>query len=640
MHCASLVHKLDGHFKSRAQQRTSTARTIVHYHPDMGFGDEMGGFLGAMTIAVATNRRLEIAPLLHSSYLSVGFLSPFDFEYTGDPWMLSVVPVAVDGFQSMLDNCIRPPPFNRSSICTKAFCCIGKSHYVPRPLDFMRGSRTLDNFPRERVLDAARTRANQTADESTNDGSTSAASVENLINALGVTTGHMNGNPQHRELIDLVMRRNAAEHWNRRVEVVTGLADGGVGSSLFRSYFRRWLTVNGKHSGLAENEAFNCAVRYLLRPSPEAVAAREILRPNFWPVLAASPLAVPAHTLLVSPSLALESQPQALSAVAARARRPRIGIHVRAMAALFDRAHRSDAARYHHNNVGANAPDAELCDFATVRNGPNGSSAVTSAIRTELFEAYWAAARQAEDAVLTTLAARQRASRPSTTRETSDTTGAYNISDWSSGSSSIDHAAIHAAIANVTSGAASAVGTSNTNGSARHSGGGDTARRLPGKTLLPGHWLLITDSLALKRSVKALWPRGSGTTDIKPSHPRCSALAAAATTSHDGAPNEARDGAEKRTPANAPSPRTQQLLETVAEVLLLSEADAIVHGQSRYASLALMLCTSCVADMRVVLDTTRCGATRKDELCMGEGRLYRAVNELDAEARRIEPIYF
>ena len=51
--------------------------------------------------------------------------------------------------------------------------------------------------------------------------------------------------------------------------------------------------------------------------------------------------------------------------------------------------------------------------------------------------------------------------------------------------------------------------------------------------------------------------------------------------------------------------------ETVAELVLLSESDAIVHGLSRYASAALWLCERCTVDMMVQL-SGRCAhaATR------------------------------
>ena len=46
----------------------------------------------------------------------------------------------------------------------------------------------------------------------------------------------------------------------------------------------------------------------------------------------------------------------------------------------------------------------------------------------------------------------------------------------------------------------------------------------------------------------------------------------------------------------------ERRLETVAEALLLAEADTIVHGTSRFASTALLLCERCVASFSVELD--------------------------------------
>ena len=91
---------------------------------------------------------------------------------------------------------------------------------------------------------------------------------------------------------------------------------------------------------------------------------------------------------------------------------------------------------------------------------------------------------------------------------------------------------------------------------------------------LRSRWLLATDSPDLKDSAHRLWPIRSGTTAITPSHVRCGGGAFL----------------------------LERRLETVAEALLLAEADTIVHGTSRFASTALLLCERCVASFSVELD--------------------------------------
>ena len=74
-----------------------------------------------------------------------------------------------------------------------------------------------------------------------------------------------------------------------------------------------------------------------------------------------------------------------------------------------------------------------------------------------------------------------------------------------------------------------------------------------------------------------------------------------------------------------------QMLETVAEVFLLSEADAIVHGLSRYATVASWLCSSCMVEMMVQLDI-RCGrrSSVRDQPCVGAGKRYLAQDLMAA----------
>ena len=367
------------------------------------------------------------------------------------------------------------------------------------------------------------------------------------LQEFGITYGRMNGALKHRELQDTITKVNPARTFTKPVEFLAGFGEGGPGAGLFHRRLQMWIPKG------AEKEALGCAVRRLLQPSHEAATVVEALRPSFWQPRrdASSPQPDAARGV---DARATERDPESLQHM-----RPRVAIHIRAIAALVDRQHRSDAARY---AVTYNAADADLgCVAGSSEAGYANQSSV---VEPRLFSEYWQAASEAESLVL--------------------------------------------AIRLLNATLASKLNATSSTAKKQHASREEVQWQ--------GHWLLASDSMRLKVLVNTSWPAGSGTTSVVPSHARCHGHVA--------------DAQE----------RTQRLLQTVAEVLLLSEADAIVHGHSRYASLALLFCTKCIVDMRVMISQARCGMKNRDERCMGDGRIYLAENQLDANGLRTSHVFF
>lgn len=93
-------------------------------------------------------------------------------------------------------------------------------------------------------------------------------------------------------------------------------------------------------------------------------------------------------------------------------------------------------------------------------------------------------------------------------------------------------------------------------------------------------WLLASDSVALKRDALAHYRLATPplyTTSISPSHAAYEHMA---------------EGAEER------------LIETVAEMLLLSRSNALVYANSRYALGALLFCRCCTVAWRIRINTS------------------------------------
>ena len=93
---------LDAH--AAGPQQSSRESVVVLVSP-AGLGDQISGFLACAVAAIASGRRLEIAPQ-RRSYLDVGFTLPFNSTYTGAPEWLSEA-------QTWFDHRLRRPDFWR-----------------------------------------------------------------------------------------------------------------------------------------------------------------------------------------------------------------------------------------------------------------------------------------------------------------------------------------------------------------------------------------------------------------------------------------------------------------------------------------------------------------------------------------------
>ena len=81
--CLPITSVLDAHAAGAQRQR---GRVLVHVERSFqpgGIGDQFSGLLGAIALALADGRRLEIAPQAWS-YIRLGFRLAFEAEYSGD----------------------------------------------------------------------------------------------------------------------------------------------------------------------------------------------------------------------------------------------------------------------------------------------------------------------------------------------------------------------------------------------------------------------------------------------------------------------------------------------------------------------------------------------------------------------------
>ena len=93
-------------------------------------------------------------------------------------------------------------------------------------------------------------------------------------------------------------------------------------------------------------------------------------------------------------------------------------------------------------------------------------------------------------------------------------------------------------------------------------------------------WLLVTDSVSLKLSAQASWARERlRSTVAVPAHVMCSQEAAS---------------------------QQRSMLETLGELLLLSECDVLVHGRSRFPLSALYLGSTCRQALRLDVESDKC----------------------------------
>ena len=100
--CEPITQVLDAH--AAGPQQSSRESVVVLVSP-AGLGDQISGFLACAVAAIASGRRLEIAPQ-RRSYLDVGFTLPFNSTYTGAPEWLSEA-------QTWFDHRLRRPDFWR-----------------------------------------------------------------------------------------------------------------------------------------------------------------------------------------------------------------------------------------------------------------------------------------------------------------------------------------------------------------------------------------------------------------------------------------------------------------------------------------------------------------------------------------------
>jgi len=77
---------LDDHLRNVQPLSSSSPTLVVLNLPGSGVGDQLSAFLGALTVAVGTRRRLELLPdaTAHTSYLAAAFELPFDAAYSGE----------------------------------------------------------------------------------------------------------------------------------------------------------------------------------------------------------------------------------------------------------------------------------------------------------------------------------------------------------------------------------------------------------------------------------------------------------------------------------------------------------------------------------------------------------------------------
>ena len=120
----------------------------------------------------------------------------------------------------------------------------------------------------------------------------------------------------------------------------------------------------------------------------------------------------------------------------------------------------------------------------------------------------------------------------------------------------------------------------------------DARGRLP-----TARWLIVSDTAALKAEAHKAWPHLVAISSVEPAppHVRVCDHASAATATVATA---------------AAAARRAKVLHTIAELYLLSEADVLVLGRSRFPMAALLLSRTCRASLHLFLDR-RCRRARR-----------------------------
>ena len=131
-------------------------------------------------------------------------------------------------------------------------------------------------------------------------------------------------------------------------------------------------------------------------------------------------------------------------------------------------------------------------------------------------------------------------------------------------------------------------------------------------------WLLVSDSASLKAAAAATWPGKVRVTSLAPTHIMCSSHAdlfgRQNRSRHGGGSAHGAQGGEQSTRA--------EMVQTVAEMLLLAESDALVLGRSRFAYVALLLSRTIRQSFHLTLDRSR--------MCQSRWRKKRARLRSDA----------
>ena len=260
--CAGIESVLHRHFSSPNQRRGPGVRTLVAHGGTSGLGDHTAGLLGSIALAMASGRRLEIGAE-DSSVLGAGFVSPYDLAYTGSPELNAVVDEALLAMVRVRAAC-KANNGSYPGSCVAHMCCGGKSHYVPRPLEW---PPIAANASREVLEQVAITWGCAPPP-----AHAQPPAVECSRACSPVPRRAADG--KHHEITGAIDRKGRGL-LTKPVEMVIL---GNSGGSVFRHYFH-----GQRLNGTATADSAGCALRFLLRPSPAAALARERIRPAFWP---------------------------------------------------------------------------------------------------------------------------------------------------------------------------------------------------------------------------------------------------------------------------------------------------------------------------------------------------------------------
>ena len=323
--CPAVVSEITRHAQT-VQSRPSADALVVISTPESGIGDQISAFLSALTVAVATGRRLEILPDGVSgvtSYIAAGFNLPFDVRYTGGAnwvvdartWYKTEYPRLKPNASSILQNLVRVEREAWGLTVTTSQPALTGRLIVPSPSGLyppMHPKVTHVHTP------------------------TCAYPCIQVQVQVQVQVGTYMCIDMHHQVL------------RRRHEFLLG---GNVGASVFRTYFERHLRARG--IGYSP-QAVSCMLKQTLRPSDAVLALVAAMRP---PTLLQRP-----------PTLSWKFEAEQL-------RRSHhslpgggggggvvvVGVHIRSEAHLLNRAAHTEDARY-LSRAGASAASAFAAD--------------------------------------------------------------------------------------------------------------------------------------------------------------------------------------------------------------------------------------------------------------------------------------